>query len=373
MKSGGYMNKIYLRLFFFTVGVAILVAPKAHSLMTNVMKWHPGHYFTLIMPDNPKYEDSYLSRVYSDLDATPALRGAQIRYHWRDLEPTEGKYNFSQIDKHLAGLSLHKKRLVALIQIKSFDLADYVVPSYIRTTTYDGGQIVFTSSITGEPHGYLIKMWNTKVRERLNLLLQALGNRYNNHAYFEAIGFTESSAGTDFSATQQLDYYNGLLKVDQFARNHFPNTTVYQFTNHTRKFLEGFITSLTDMGAALGGPNILPTEKSLNFSDSDPRTPDGVYSYYPTLAGIVPLMPSVQPPDYRYTSINKTEPGHVPTLQEIYDFGKNNLKANYIFWTRDKDYYLKVMEFLNQSEITSTKSGGLSAGCPSKYVECYRQ
>jgi len=369
---GVQMNKNYLISMFFTIGISLLATPNANSLPANVKKWHPGHYYTLIMPGNPKYEDNYLSNVYSELKATPMLRGAQIRYHWRDLEPEMGKYNFSKIDKHLAGLALNNKRLVVLLQIKSFDLVDNVVPAYVRTSTYDGGQIAYTSSLTGAPHGYLIKLWNTKVRARLNLLLQALGNRYNANAHFEAIGFTESSAGTDFTAAQQLDYYNGLLAVDQLARNYFPNTTVYQFTNHTRKYLDAFITSLKDMGASLGGPDILPTDKSLTFSDSDPKTPDGIYTYYPKLAGIVPLMPSVQPIDYRYTSAKKADPGHVPTLLELYNFGKDNLKANYIYWTRDVDYYAKVLAFLKRSDISSTPSGGLTATCPSKYVDCYR-
>jgi len=380
MRNGGKMIK-FLFVIFFTIGFALLAIPdSAYSqvLAPKVMKWHPGHYYTLIMPSNKTYEDSYMSRVYSELDATPALRGAQIRYHWRELEPEEGKYNFAQMDKHLAGLALHKKRLVVLIQIKSFSSdgtlasAEDVVPPYVKTSTYEGGQIAYTSSLTGLPHGYIIKLWNSKVRARIDALMQALGKRYNSHAYFEAIGFTESSAGTNLTTTQQVSYYDGLNLVDQSARTHFPNTTVYQFTNHTRKYLETFITKLKDMGASLGGPDILPTDQSLTFSDSDPKTPDGVYTYYPKLSGIIPLMPSVQPIDYRYTSAKKSEPGHVPTLKELYDFGRDNLKANYIYWTRDSDYYLKVLEFLKQTSISSTRSGGLIASCPSKYAGCYR-
>lgn len=345
--------------------------PSVYPSCSGPVKYHPGHYYTLIMPSNIKYEDSYLSKVYSELDATPRLHGAQIRYHWRDLEPEEGKYNFTKIDKHLAGLASHQKRLVVLIQIKSFDLVDNVVPAYVRTTAYDGGQITYVSSLTGEPHGYLIKLWNDKIRARLNALLQALGNRYNAHPYFEAIGFTESSSGINLTDVQNIGYYDGLLLVDQSARKHFPNTTVYQFVNHTRKYLESFITTLKNMGASLGGPDILPTDLSLTIVD-DPKSPDGVYSYYPKLSGTVPLMPSIQPIDYRYTSARKSEPGHVPTLQELYDYGKDNLQANYLYWTRDVDYYLQVLNFLKQPQITSTPSGGLGAGCPSAYIDCIR-
>jgi len=342
----------------------------------NFIKWHPGHYYTLIMPSNNKYEDSYLSRVYSELDETPSLRGVQIRYHWKDIEPEEGVYNFEKMDKHLAGLTIHKKRLVVLLQIKSFsndgtiDTAEDVVPPYVKTSTYDGGQIAFTSSLTGLPHGYLIKLWNPNIRARLDALLKVLGDRYNSHAYFEAIGFTESSSGTNLSTTQEVDYYNGLNLVNQSARTHFPNTIVYQFTNHTRKYLGSFIMNLQNMGAALGGPDILPTDPSLSFYDGDPKTPDGVYTYYPKLAGIVPLMPSVQPIDYRYTSARTSDPGHVPTLQELLDFAKNNLYANYLFWTRDPEYYLKVLELLNSSEQLVKPDGGLESRCPSTFITC---
>ena len=82
------------------------------------VKWHPGHYYTLMSAgkNNPKH----LTQIYKELKETPALRGVQIRYEWAELESAEGVYNFTSIDQRLAELTAQKKRLIVLLQIKSF-------------------------------------------------------------------------------------------------------------------------------------------------------------------------------------------------------------------------------------------------------------
>ena len=42
------------------------------------IKWHPGHYYTIMSWGNNN--STYLSQVYSEIKATPALRGIQMRY-----------------------------------------------------------------------------------------------------------------------------------------------------------------------------------------------------------------------------------------------------------------------------------------------------
>ena len=64
------------------------------------MKWHPGHYYALMnfMRTNPRI----MAQVYRELKATPALRGLQVRYEWPELEPEEGRYDFTAIERVLA-------------------------------------------------------------------------------------------------------------------------------------------------------------------------------------------------------------------------------------------------------------------------------
>ena len=105
-------------------------AHAATPVVTTPVKWHPGHYYTLL--GHGKNSDWYLSQVYRELKATPALKGVQIRYDWAELETSPGNYNFYPIVKRLSELSAIGKRLVVVIQMKSFGDGE-IVPDYLLT------------------------------------------------------------------------------------------------------------------------------------------------------------------------------------------------------------------------------------------------
>lgn len=331
---------------------------------TTAVKWHPGHYFTLYSSnkDNP----NYLARVYNDLKATPALRGAQIRYEWADLETAKGVYDFTAIDARLAELAAIEKRLVIMIQTKSFSLDTALVPDYLKTSAYEGGVFTYESA-NKDQEGQNIKLWNSMVRDRMIALIRALGKRYNSHPYFEGIGLTETAMGQPviaLTSTQVDVYYANLLNINKKMREHFPNTMTFQFTNYPRPLLESFINGLKEMGTALGGPDTFIQEPGLLYTGA----PKGVYNYYPVLSGIIPMTPSVMPGNYRNTRVDGT--GYEPTVSELLAFARDKLKANYIFWHRDVDYYPQVLEMLNWSEQTSDPAGGLNPACPTAYSSC---
>lgn len=84
----------------------------------------PGHYHALMsfIRTNPKI----IFQVYSELKATPASRGLQIRYEWPELEPEEGIGAAEQTAGRAAGM-------------KSFKPHVLPVPSYMATVPYEGG------------------------------------------------------------------------------------------------------------------------------------------------------------------------------------------------------------------------------------------
>ena len=90
----------------------------AGSSVPGAVKWHPGHYYALMnfMRTNPRI----MAQVYRELKATPALRGLQVRYEWPELEPEEGRYDFTAIERVLAELAPQNKRLIMLLELKSF-------------------------------------------------------------------------------------------------------------------------------------------------------------------------------------------------------------------------------------------------------------
>ena len=338
------------------------------SASTSEVKWHPGHYYTLMGQgkNNPKY----MTQVYRELKKTPALRGLQIRYHWAELELEENMYDFTSIEQLLAELTAQKKRLIILLQTKSFDPSTAFVPDYLKR---EDGIFPFSSFGKKDIKGYNLKLWNPRVHDRLAALISALGKRFNSHPYFEGIGLTETAMGqpmVEITDNQMDNYYNNLLSINQQLRKHFPNTMTYQFTNYPRPMLKSFVSKLREMGTGLGGPDIFLEEPGLHANEKRSAkgvSAKGVYHHYSELSGVVPLTPSVMQSNYVNTRHDNR--GRAPTVAELLAFARDKLKANYIFWTRAPGYFPKVLEVLNGLGQTD-ETGGLDATCPKAYSAC---
>ncbi|MCS6319495.1 MAG: glycoside hydrolase [Nitrospira sp.] len=331
------------------------------------VKWHPGHYYALMnfMRTNPKI----MAQVYGELKATPALRGLQVRYGWPELEPEEGRYDFTAIEQVLAELAPQKKRLVVLLELKSFTPHVLPVPSYMATAPYEGGAFPFGSYGKDVPRGHNLKLWNSGVHDRLVALIRELGKRFNGHAQFEGIGLSESAMGqplVEVSSQEVVRFYDNLLSVQRQMRAAFPNTMTYQFVNYPRDILPSFVGQMRTIGTGLGGPDVFIDEPGLNFDH--PHKPKGVYHLYAPLSGIVSLVPSVMQSNYDNTRHDGQ--GRVPTIPELLAFARDRLRANYIFWTRAPKHYPKVLELMNGLPAAGGPAGGLDSTCPKAYASC---
>ncbi|SFE55456.1 hypothetical protein SAMN05428977_102031 [Nitrosomonas sp. Nm166] len=343
-------------------------ATNVTSPVTTAVKWHPGHYYTLM--GQGKNNPQYMAQVYRELKKTPALRGLQIRYDWAELEPEEDVYNFTSIEQHLAQLTEQKKRLIILLQMKSFNPSLPFVPDYLKEKKYEDGIFPFSAFGKRNIKGYNLKLWSPLVHDRLVALVRALGERFNSHPYFEGIGLTETAFGeplVEISRNQQDNYYNNLLSINQQLRKSFPNTMTYQFTNYPRPMLRSFVGKLKEMGTGLGGPDIFMDDPGLNAKGAKPNSAKGVYHHYPELSGWVPLTPSVMQTNYENTRHDKK--GRTPAIAELYSFARDRLRANYIFWTRAPGYFPKVLEMLNELGRAG-EAGGLDGTCPRAYSAC---
>ena len=338
--------------------------------VTGPIKWHPGHYYTILNFGRDKAW--YMDDVYRELASTPALRGIQVRFLWADIEKTEGVYDFKVIDQLLAGLSSRGKRLVLQVQTKSFNPDWKLVPDYLKTAKYEGGQFPFSTWGSKVHKGHNIKLWNPGVRDRLIALFRALGKRYNSHPYFEGIGMIESALGQPISPltnAQQDGFYTNMLTVHERMRVQFPNTMTIQEMNYPRDILEKSVAKFKQLGTALGCPDVAPQEPGLLFEGSK-YSPQGVYQHYRELSGIIPLAPTVEIINYENTRVDGT--GHKPTISELLTFARDQLKANYIFWIRSPEHYRQVLETLNFTQNRSTPSGGLNPACPSTFASCVK-
>ena len=367
------VKKMYAMLIMalFFISMALISGQEVYAaaqLENNSVKWHPGHYYAIL--NWGKNDPTYLAQVYREIQETPSLRGLQIRYSWAELEQEWGVYDFSSIDQRLTELAALGKRLIILLDTKTYKVSTSPVPDYVKKKQFEWGAFAFTRYNSNTPIGHSISLWNPHVHDRLVALISRLGERYNSHPYFEGIGLTETSMGHSInvlSSVQVDEYYKNLLSLNQHMRQHFPNTMTFQITNYPRQILEQFTNTLTEMGAALAAPDVFIEDPGLNMKEK-PYTPDGVYAYFQKLSGIVPLAPAVM--FKNYTNTRQDETGYDPTVWELLHFARNNLNANYIFWTRAPEHYEEVLQVLSWREQTSDPAGGLNSACPASYSSC---
>lgn len=332
------------------------------SVSFAAVKWNPGHYVMLVGSGNGgKNSSSYMAEIYKEMASHKAIRGIAIRYDWSEIEKTKGVYDFTSIDKHLADLTKVNKQLIILLEYKSFT-PDILIPAYMRTAEYEGGVIALGSN--GVIKGYNIKLWNTAVYNRMVALVTAIGKHLNSHPNFEGFGLQETAMGQvmkPLTSVQVNGFYNNLINVDKAAKAVFTETMVFQLMNYPRNLLDSMIGDLKTMGATVGATDIFIDEPGLNFVGTK-YTSDGLYLHFPRLAGTISLLAQVEKSNYENTRHDKK--GYKPTITEILKFGRDELHANYILWTRSPEYFNNVLEVLNQADQTVNASGGLESMCP---------
>src|SRR5262249_45361301 len=112
---------------------------------------------------------------------TPALAGAQVKYTWRELEPTRDQYRLRNVLDDLAFLTRHGKRLVVQLQDASYD-ERINTPDYLASDAEFHGGIArkYESRGDDDAHvrfdGWVARRWVPAVSARFAALLHVLGD-----------------------------------------------------------------------------------------------------------------------------------------------------------------------------------------------------
>ena len=297
-----------------------------------------------IAPDEIKHF-VYFSRDREAIHDHPLLKnsrfeGAQIMYSWRQLEPSEGHYNFSLIQADYEFLAAHGKRLFVQVQDATFSPKRKAVPDYLLTEKYDAG-IAAQYTDDGEIEGWVAKRWNANVQERFALLLTALGRKFDGK--IEGVNLQESAIGVsherDPSFTPER-YVDGLKVNMRAMKAAFPNSTTMQYANfmpgewlpwEDNGYLRAIYSYGEDIGVGLGTPDLMFKKKAqLNH----PFAMMHEYDY------TAPLGVAIQDGNY----IGKT--GTVQVVDRrtnivpmLHAFAKDFLKVNYMFWVNQEPYF----------------------------------
>ncbi|CAG0935357.1 hypothetical protein TFLX_04193 [Thermoflexales bacterium] len=295
---------------------------EAHKSGTKI---HPGHYVavgTFFEISKIKYLDE------------PAVQGVNKRYLWQTLEPEQGVYDFSSIEKDLDYLAAHDKQLIVFLLDKSF-AEEGALPSYL--SEYD---------LLAEGGEFSPVRWHPFFIERFVALGKSLGERFDSHPNFEGIAIQESSLGITeegykaFGYTPEK-YRDALVAMLTGLQDALPNSHVFWYSNFlpgNDDYLRQVADAIEGSRVLMGGPDILPYRRFLGRVS---------YPMYEEYQQRLTLFCSAQDDSYRHhkndNRVDEQEPipeeGYL-TMEEIFLFARDSLHVRYLFW----EYYYAGVE-----------------------------
>jgi hypothetical protein len=279
---------------------------------TTARKYNPGHYIALL--------SEYGSQAHMAASMKPGVKGFMKRYKWRDLEPTYGNYDFSEIRSDLDFTAAYGMRLIVMIEDKSFKAVRYT-PSYLDAY-----------SLRNTRGGYTTARWNQYVAGRMKALMVALG-RFDGAWNFEGVATQETALtlassvldANGYTPEKYRDYYISILTA---AGNSMPTSRVFWFMNflpRKQSYIGAIANAVAGKGVAMGGPDVLPDDQPLR---------DMAYPFFDQFRYKMPLFGQVEGECYAAPHKTCCYPTKYWTMPELFRYARDELHVDYMFWVR---------------------------------------
>jgi hypothetical protein len=267
----------------------------------------------------------------------PGVKGVLMRHTWRELEPTQGNYNFSRLTTELAQcLAIGNARgsrfgYIAFVGVNTFGgtlpLPDYL--SHLATEEFTNGVS------TGAWNTW---RWNSTIRTRFALLIREIAEQFDSHVCWEGIATSETAtkdANSDpTSGYTAVGFRDGLVAETNviadactngrhfFYQNFFP-------TQATDSNLDFVVAAGVANGAmVMCAPDILPGRDALE-SRVYPRYKPATSPFI----GQLPFQCSAQNDSHIWNAALEDEVSPYDSMQTIFSYARNTLKCNYVMWT----------------------------------------
>lgn len=261
------------------------------------------------------------------------IEGVQVVYTWKSLEPEEGRYDFSAIERDLAVTEAMGKKLFVQVQDRFFLPTARHLPDYLLAEPrYEGG-LARQADNPGEgapvAAGWAAKQWNAALRARFQALLTALAARFDGRVFGVNLPETAFDPLDEEPGFGCDAYFAAALENARTARTAFRRSHVVQYVNfwpcewnNDRRYMERFFAAAVEHGIGIGGPDIVPWRRG-QMANSYPfinRHKDDL-----TLIAM-----AVQQPTLTYTD---PETGKAFAREEIEAFARDYLGVDIVFWT----------------------------------------
>ena len=325
----------------------------AENTPTSRIKWNPGHYMLVFRGESMS---TVLQSRVPEICREPALKGLQYRVQWHDLEPARGQYDFRAIDDLYEALAACDKRLVLQIMAVEFGTTSTaeIVPEYILKESQFNGGVAKTNS------GYMARLWEAPVMDRLLQLSAALAARYDTKPFFEAIVLAETATSGVESGYSPEAWIGQLKRSIPVMVSQWPSTNVIVFNNYLQgssdqQFVD-FVNFLRTSRAVLGGPDVLPPPHSGSKSERIYRGEIGGKD----LRGLMPVAFAVQTPE-----LGGKEGSFTPAELAEHCVGTN--RCGHMFWIRnvnvggtEQNWDTGILPFIRRQPATHRS-------CPASY------
>jgi len=277
---------------------------------------------------------------------TESIVGAQLKYRWPELEPERDRYDLQPILDDLAFLQQQGKGLFVQLQDVSFEGTIVNVPDYLRNDPAFGGGVARQYSFEDDDEtvpiaeGWVARRWDPVVRARFIKLLQVLGQELDGK--IEGLNFPETAIG--FGESGELhpsgftseSYYEGTKILMTAAREAFQQSRVIQYANfmpgeelpdNDHGYLRGVYQHADTVGVGVGGPDLLPHrwfQRVNSYALIEARSAN-------TVAGVA----------VQWGNLDDRNPttGERVTVGELYEFARDDLRLDYIFWGTQEPYF----------------------------------
>ena len=310
-------------------------------------------------PPNPHYGHwVYLSGditwTLNLIADNPNFIGIKKVYMWKDVETSEGVYDFSEIISDLAELQAEGKRL--WIQLGYIRWGTSVglprTPTYQWSNSKYGGNspyhgVYSRMGIPGATWAPII--WNSEVQARFEAVFAALGSQFNGEAYIEGTVLDETSVGAPI-LPGETEGYSPAAELAGFkvrvlaAKNAFPDKSVLQMINYSVNWdREAFGAWCLSNSIGIGCPDFAIKDRDLG-----PGQP--FYTViYPMMKNSHDDVPGG--PDCQWANYEKTNPETgtdctpLELLAAVYDL----VDPYYFFWEKREPYFTDdVIPAVNQ-------------------------
>jgi hypothetical protein len=262
-----------------------------------------------------------------------------VVYSWKSLEPSEGVYDFSAIERDLAATDALHKKLFIQIQDRFFDVKARNIPAYLQSEKYGGGLAAQVDNAgEGQPVGYgwVALQWNAALRMRYQALLEALARQFDGRVYGvnlpeTAIDIDKKQDKTGFSCDA---YFEAEMANIAVARAAFTKSHVVQYVNfwpceweNDHNYMARLFAYAVESKVGLGGPDVIPWRKGQMKN---------AYPFFNKLKGKLALVAmAVQEPTLTYKN---PKTGKRFTRDELTEFARDYLGADIVFWSAESPW-----------------------------------